>query len=331
MRDLSRNLNSIARPFDEWAFSPLNFTAIWLSHLALAIYMFVVVNFDSVTQASDIRIERRQVVFLCLMQDSNLEVSRHLFAIRLNAHSQTNWAIEDKAKNSTALPYDEWAFSPLDSTAIWLSHLALAINMVVVVNCGTLTQVSNIPIHRRQVVFLCWMRDWNLETLRHLFARRLNARSQTARAIEDQTKQLSSTARPYDDWAFSPLDFTAVWLSHLALAMYMFVVVVNFDLLAQTRDIRIERRQFVFLCLMQDSNLEVSRQLFASRLNGHSQYDWTIEDQAKNWNSAARPYDEWAFSPLDCRAIWISHLALAIYMFAFVNLDALTQASDIRI
>ena len=43
----------------------------WHSHLALAIYMFVVVNFDALAQASDIRIERIKVVFLCWMQDSN--------------------------------------------------------------------------------------------------------------------------------------------------------------------------------------------------------------------------------------------------------------------
>ena len=44
---------------------------------------------------------------------------RHLITIRLNAHSQTDWAIEDQGKNlnSTARPYDEWAFSPLDFTA----------------------------------------------------------------------------------------------------------------------------------------------------------------------------------------------------------------------
>ena len=35
------------------------------------IAMFGVVNFDALAQASDIRIERRQVVFLCWMQDSN--------------------------------------------------------------------------------------------------------------------------------------------------------------------------------------------------------------------------------------------------------------------
>ena len=42
----------------------------WPEELSL-IYMFVVVNFDALAQASDIWIERRQVVFLCWMQDSN--------------------------------------------------------------------------------------------------------------------------------------------------------------------------------------------------------------------------------------------------------------------
>ena len=91
------------------------------------------------------------------------------------------------------------------------------------------------------------------------------------------------------------------------------------------------RKQVVFLCWKQDSNVEVSRQLIASRLNSHSQTDWAIEDQAKNLNSTARPYDEWAFSPLDFTAVWLSHLALALYMFVVVNFDALAQASDIRI
>ena len=50
-----------------------------------------------------------------------------------------------------------------------------------------------------------------------------------------------------------------------------------------------------------------------------------IEDQAKNLNSTARPYDQRTFSPLDPTAIWLSHLALAIYMFVFVNFDALAR------
>ena len=40
-------------------------------YLHIYIYIFVVVNFDALAQASDIRIERRQVVFLCWRQDSN--------------------------------------------------------------------------------------------------------------------------------------------------------------------------------------------------------------------------------------------------------------------
>ena len=95
-------------------------------------------------------------------------------------------------------------------------------------------------------------RIWT-RVLRHQIASRLNARWQTDWAIEDQAKNLNSTARPYDQQAFSPLDLTANWLSHLALAIYMFVV-VNFDALAQASDIRIERRQVVFLCWRQDSN-----------------------------------------------------------------------------
>ena len=80
--------------------------------------------------------------------------------------------------------------------------------------------------------------------LRHLFASRRNACWQTGWAIDDQAKNLNSTARPYDQQACSPLDLAASWLSHLAL----------FDGLAQASDIWIERRQVVFLCWMQDSN-----------------------------------------------------------------------------
>ena len=88
---------------------------------------------------------------------------------------------------------------------------------------------------------------------RHQIASRLNARWQTDWAIEDQAKNLNSTARPYDQRAFSPLGPTVTWLSHLALAIYIFVV-VNFDALAQASDIQIERRQVVFLCWRQDLN-----------------------------------------------------------------------------
>ena len=42
-------------------------------HTHIHTYMFVVVNFDALAQASDIQIERRQVVFLCWKQDLNPE------------------------------------------------------------------------------------------------------------------------------------------------------------------------------------------------------------------------------------------------------------------
>ena len=88
---------------------------------------------------------------------------------------------------------------------------------------------------------------------RHQIASRLNARWQTDCAIEDQAKNLNSTARPYDQRAFSPLDPTVSWISHLCLAIFIFVV-VNFEALAQASDIQIERRQIVFLCWMQYLN-----------------------------------------------------------------------------
>ena len=89
--------------------------------------------------------------------------------------------------------------------------------------------------------------------LRHLFASGLNAFWQTNWAIEDQAKNLNSTARPYDQQAFSPFHLTDDGLSQLALAEYMFVA-INFDAVAQASDIRMERRQVIFLCWMQDYN-----------------------------------------------------------------------------
>ena len=55
--------NSTACPYDQRAFRPLDPTVSRLSHLALAIYMFVF-NFDALAQASDTRIERWQVIFI---------------------------------------------------------------------------------------------------------------------------------------------------------------------------------------------------------------------------------------------------------------------------
>ena len=66
--------------YGQRVFSPLDPSASWLSYLALATYMFDVVNFDALAQASDFRIERRQLVVLFSMEDSNpgsLELNLH--------------------------------------------------------------------------------------------------------------------------------------------------------------------------------------------------------------------------------------------------------------
>ena len=77
---------------------------------------------------------------------------RQLFASRLNACWQTDWAVEDQAKNlnSTARTYDQQAFSPPDPTASWLWHLALVINMFVVVNFDALAQAGKRYSNRKE-------------------------------------------------------------------------------------------------------------------------------------------------------------------------------------
>ena len=56
-----QNLNSTARPCDEGAFSPFHVLADWCWHLALAIYMFVVVNYHALAQATNFLIARRKL------------------------------------------------------------------------------------------------------------------------------------------------------------------------------------------------------------------------------------------------------------------------------
>ena len=107
-----KNLNSTARPYDQQAFSPPDPSAIWHSYLALAIYIFVVVHVDALAQASDFRIGRRQVVFLCWMQDSNPEGLWNPIFSRLYACWQTDWAIEDQAKKLE-----------LDSPSLWSASI----------------------------------------------------------------------------------------------------------------------------------------------------------------------------------------------------------------
>ena len=222
IEDQAKNSNSTARPYDQRAFSPLDPTVSWRSHLVLAIYIFVVVNFDALAQASDIQIERRQVVFLCRMQD-------------LNPGSQTPNRQQTECLLTNRLSYRGSSKKlELDSPSLWSASIQPTWP-----HCQLTFAPGSSMLWHRQAIFkskgdkLCSSAECRIWTQgpRHQIASRLNACWQTDWAIEDQAKNLNSTARPYDQRAFRPLDPTVSWLSHLALAICIFVV-VNFDALA---------------------------------------------------------------------------------------------------
>ena len=133
---------------------------------------------------------------------------RHQIPSRLNAHWQTDWAIEDQA---VKLELDspslcQRAFSPLDPTAVWHLHLALAIYMFVVVNFDALAQASDIRIERRQVVFLCWEQDSN------------PSRSQTPNRQQTEcplTNRLSYLGSSYKTWTPQPVPMISEHSAHL--------------------------------------------------------------------------------------------------------------------
>ena len=254
---------------------------------------------------------------------------KHQIASRLNARWQTDWAIEDQAKNlnSTARPYDQRAFSPLGPTVSWLSHLALAINIFVVVNFDALAQASDIQIEGRQVVFLCWMQDLNpgpqtpnrQQTLAdkptELSRFKLKACTrQLVPMISEHSAHLAPLSVDFRTWLWQ---YTYLLLLISMLWHRQAIFNSKGDKLCSSAECRIWTRG--------------PRHQIASRLNARWQTDWAIEDQAKNLNSTARPYDQRAFSPLGPTVSWLLHLALAINIFVVVNFDALSQASDIQI
>ena len=179
-----------------------------------------------------------------------------------DTYSPADWMPADKLTELSRIKLKTWTRQPVPMISKHSAHLTpLPFGTYIHTYIHTCLLLLISMLWHRQAIFeskgdkLSSSAEGRIRTqgLRYLFTSRLNACWQTDWAIEDQAKNLNSTARPYDQQAFSPLDLTANWLSHLALAIYMFVV-VNFDALAQPSDIRIERRQVVFLCWRQDSN-----------------------------------------------------------------------------
>ena len=87
---------------------------------------------------------------------------RHQIASRLNARWQTDWAIEDQAKNlnSTARPYDQRAFSPLDPTVSWLSHTYRCIGWFYTAYAASFVVVTSSSIHADIIKWKQIQRYW---------------------------------------------------------------------------------------------------------------------------------------------------------------------------
>ena len=99
-------------------------------HRRFSVYISLCGCFCGYSSLSCPRLERNKTVInidcdtmfvvvnvLCWMQDWDLEVSRHLFASRLNTHSQTDRAIEDQYKLKT------WTQQPVPMMSEHSAHL----------------------------------------------------------------------------------------------------------------------------------------------------------------------------------------------------------------
>ena len=270
--------------------------------------MIVVVNFDALAQASDIRIERRQVVFLCWEQDLNPSRSQTL-------NRQQTECLLTKLLSYSGSSYQIWTRQPVPMISKHSAHFtpqSFGIRTWLWRYTCLLLLIS--MLWHKQAIFeskgdkLSSSAESRIRThqgLRHQIASRMPT-DKLAELSSIKLWNLNSTARPYDQRAFSPLDLTAIWHSHLALAIYMFVV-VNFDALAQASDIQIERRQVVFLCWEQDSNPSGS-QTPNRQQNAHWQTGWAIKDQAMKleldspslWSASFQPtwpHSHLAFAP----------------------------------
>ena len=263
---IKQNLNSLTRPYDEQVFSHLTSLQLAFATSSCDIHECCC-DFNAVVQARDFQSKGNKLSSSeCRIR--TLEVwDTKSRADWMPIHKPTELSRIKQTLNSIASPYDERAFSPLDFTAGWLSHLALAIYMFVVVNVDAL-------LWHRQAIFEskgdnlsssveCRVRTWDVWYTQSPADWMLTHKRTELSKIK---QNLNSITRPYGERTLGQLDFTAGWLSHLDLAIYMYVA-VNFDALAQASDSNAGSRKSGSL-----------RHHIANRLNAHSQNDWVIED-----------------------------------------------------
>ena len=155
--------------------------------------MFVVVNFDALAQASDIRIERRQVVFLCWEQDSNPSGSQ------TPNRQQTECPLTNRL-SYWGSSYKTWTQQPVTMISEHSAHLTPQL-------FGIRTWLWPYTC-LFLLISMLWNRQAILESigdklsspaesrirthqgLRHYIASRLNAHWQTDWAIKDQAIKL---------------------------------------------------------------------------------------------------------------------------------------------
>ena len=155
--------------------------------------MFVVVNFDALAQASDIRIKRRQVVFHCWEQDSNLSGSQ------IPNRQQTECPLPNRLSYRGS-SYKTWTRQPVPMISQHSAHLTpqpFGIRTWLWQYTCLLLLIS--MLWHRQAIFkskgdnLSSSAESRIQTnqgLRHQIASRLNSHWQTDWAVEDHAIKL---------------------------------------------------------------------------------------------------------------------------------------------
>ena len=175
---------------------------------------------------------------------------RHQIASRLNARWQTNWAVEDQAKNlnSTARPYDQRAFSQLDPTAVWHSHLALAMYIHTYIHAG---------------MHACMHTYIHTYIHAHMFVV-VNFDALPVPMISEHSAHLTPLSVDFYTWLWR---YTCLLSLISMLCHRQAIFKSKGDKLCSSAECRIWTRG--------------PRHQIASRLNARWQTDWAIEDQAK--------------------------------------------------